>query len=105
MTPDLHLAVVVDSILVSGKIVGPREDRIARLASARVDALAFVRPSLRVALCDRLRMRGRMLPVTFALVLLQFLRSLESEGAAMVRASVGACIGRCICRSCRRLRL
>lgn len=44
----LLLAGVVDRILVSCKIVGSREDRVARLACGRVGAVAAVRSGLGV---------------------------------------------------------
>ena len=77
MTSDLHLTVVVNSVLVSSKVVGPREYRIARLPGAGVDALTLVRTGLRVTLRDSLGMRRRMLPVTLTLVLLQLLGRLK----------------------------
>jgi len=40
MAADLHFATVVDSVLVSGEIIRPGEDRIARLAGARIDPIA-----------------------------------------------------------------
>lgn len=46
---DLKLARIVDRIFVPSQIVRSREDRIARLSSRWVDALALVRSSLRVA--------------------------------------------------------
>jgi len=49
VTADLDLASVVDRVFVSGEIVGAREDGVARLAGAGIDALAFVRTRLRVA--------------------------------------------------------
>jgi len=49
MTTDLHLAAVVDSVLVPGKIIRPREDRVARLASAGIDAIASMGSGLRIA--------------------------------------------------------
>lgn len=49
-TANLLLAYIVNRILVSGKIIRTREDRVARLARCRVDSLALVRPRLRVAL-------------------------------------------------------
>jgi hypothetical protein len=48
IAPDLLLPCVMDGVLVSGEVVGPREHRAARLASSRVDALALVRSRLRV---------------------------------------------------------
>lgn len=72
MTPDFHLPVVVNRVFVACQIVRSGEDRVARLARAGIDALAFVRTSLRIAFCDALGVRGRMLPVTLALVPLQF---------------------------------
>jgi hypothetical protein len=44
----LLLARVVDRVLVPGQVVGPREDGVAGLAGRGVDALALVRPRLRV---------------------------------------------------------
>jgi hypothetical protein len=45
---NLLLASIVDRILVPGKIVRPREHRIARLVRARVNAIASVRARLTV---------------------------------------------------------
>lgn len=45
----LLFAGVVDRVLMAGQVVGPREDRVARLARRRVDALALVWARLRVA--------------------------------------------------------
>lgn len=72
MTPDFHLAIIVNRIFVTSKIVRSREDGIARFASGRVESLALVRTSLRIALCDALRMCRRVLSVTLTLVPLQF---------------------------------
>ena len=44
MTPDSLLPRVVNSVLVTRKVIRPRKDRIARLARAWVYALTFVRP-------------------------------------------------------------
>ena len=52
LTSDLLLLTIVNSILVSRKIIWTTEDGIARLASAWIDARAFVRPGLRVAGCE-----------------------------------------------------
>jgi len=49
MATDLHFATVVDRVLVPGEIVRPGEDGVARLASARVDPVASMGSSLRVA--------------------------------------------------------
>ena len=49
MTSHLLLPRVVNSVLVTCKIIRPRKDRIARLAGAGVYALTFVRTGLRVA--------------------------------------------------------
>lgn len=54
MTPHLHLAVVVDRIFVSSKVVRSGEYRIAGLACTWVGALASVRTSLGIALCNSL---------------------------------------------------
>lgn len=78
----LLLANVVDRILVPRKIVRPRENCVARLSGPGVDALAFVRPSLRVALHELGRRHPRSNSgsdvwrgsVHIALVLLQLLR-------------------------------
>lgn len=45
---DFVLSLIVDSVLVPGQIVGARKNGVARLASARVDAIATVRTSLTV---------------------------------------------------------
>lgn len=42
----LLLAIVVDGILVSRQVVGPREDGVARLARGWVNAAALVRTGL-----------------------------------------------------------
>ena len=49
MTSHLLLPRVVNSVLVTCKIIRPRKDPIARLAGAWVYALTFVRTGLRVA--------------------------------------------------------
>lgn len=46
---NLLFARVVNRVFVSGKIVGTREDGVAGLARSGVDALALVRPRLRIA--------------------------------------------------------
>jgi hypothetical protein len=51
-TAHLLLASVVDSVLVTSKVVWSREDRVARLARCGVDALTLVRPRLGVAVQD-----------------------------------------------------
>jgi len=48
IAPDFLLARIVDGVLVAGKVVGPREDRVAGLPGARVDAVTPVRPGLGV---------------------------------------------------------
>lgn len=45
---DLDLFAVVDGVLMPGQVIGAREDGTARLSSARVDAIAPVRPGLAV---------------------------------------------------------
>jgi len=49
-TVHLLLPGVVDGVLVPGQIVGPRENRVARLPRGRIDSFALVRPRLRVPL-------------------------------------------------------
>lgn len=49
VTPDLLLAIIVDRIFVSRKVVAAAEDRVARLAGARVDLLTLVWTRLVVA--------------------------------------------------------
>lgn len=51
-TSNLRLATVVNSLLVTRKIVRSREDGVARLVRRRVDTRTFVWPSLRVARLD-----------------------------------------------------
>jgi hypothetical protein len=46
----LLLVRVVDRVLVPSEIIRPREDGVARLSRPWIDALAFVRPRLQVAL-------------------------------------------------------
>lgn len=71
MTPHLLLPRIVYGIFMSRKIVGPREDRIARLARRRIDALTLVRSRLRVArVTPRKVAAWRRLTMRFALVLL-----------------------------------
>ena len=48
------LARIVDRILMSRKIVGSREDRVARLARRGINSVASMRPSLRVPCCEAL---------------------------------------------------
>lgn len=48
VTSHLLLSSVVDSILVAGKVVWPRENGVARLASAWVDSITTMRTSLTV---------------------------------------------------------
>ena len=48
LTPDLLLSRIVNSVLVSRKIVWSRKDGVAWLSSRRIDALTFVRSGLRV---------------------------------------------------------
>jgi hypothetical protein len=115
LASNLLLPRVVKGILVSRKIVGSTEDRVARLARGRVDPLALVGTGLavpckgrgshlglrRTALDDRRRTRSsrRSLSVTVTLVLLELRRSLEAEAAAMVGTGVGARLGRRPARS------
>lgn len=112
-TSRLHFSRVVNGILMSGQVVRSREDRVARLSSGRVDAIAFVRPCLtvtskqlgqrhptthsRCCLRDlRCMSAGRLiLSMTFTLVLLQLLRTLEAQSASVIRASVCARIREC----------
>jgi len=49
MTTDLHFEAVVDGVLVSGEIIRPREDRVARLARAGIDPIASMWSGLRIA--------------------------------------------------------
>jgi len=49
MATDLHFPTVVDGVLVPGEVVRPGEDGIARLASARIDSIASMGSSLRIA--------------------------------------------------------
>jgi len=97
----LLLADVVDRVLVPREIVRPREDGVARLSRSWIDALALVRPRLRVAL-HQLGWRhagsnsgsdvGRG-PVHVALVLLQLLGRREALRAIVVRAAVRSGVG------------
>ena len=102
MASHLLLARIVDRIFMSGKIVGPREDRIAWLASRRVDPLTLVRTSLRVAKrgipSNQVTTRGR-LAMRLTLVSLELGGSLEAESATVVGASVGTSIRRSVVRS------
>jgi hypothetical protein len=94
---DLCLADVVNCVLVTRKVIRPRENCIARLSSGRVDALTLVRSGLRVALHELLRRHagsytGRDIrgpAVRIALVLLQFLRRREALSASVVGTAVG----------------
>lgn len=84
IAPYLLFACVVDRVLVPREIVGPRENSVTRLASTRVDAVAFVRTSLAAEETRRhahiLYSRGcRMgLSVSFPLVLLKLCWRLEA---------------------------
>jgi len=49
VTSDLLLAIAVDRVFMSRKVVATAEDRIARLPSRRIDLLAFVWTGLVVA--------------------------------------------------------
>lgn len=82
---------VVDRVLMPGQVVRPREDGVARLAGAGVDAIAAVRSGLAVEqagshaavvvvllLLLTSTAQGVRLPVTLALVLLEQTRRLES---------------------------
>ena len=97
----LLLADVVDRILVPREIVGPREDGVARLSGPGVDALALVRPRLRVALHELGRRHSRSNAgsdvwrgsVHVALVLLQLLRRREALRAVVVSAAVSPGVG------------
>lgn len=95
MTPHLLLAGVVDGILVAGQIVGPGENRVARLASRWIDPFALVRASLRIAKRrvsgDQVTTRSR-LAMGLALVSLKLGGGLKPQSAAMVGAGVGAAI-------------
>ena len=51
-TAHLLLASIVNGVLVTGKVVWSREDRVARLARCGVDALTLVRPRLGIAIQD-----------------------------------------------------
>lgn len=105
---DLLFAPIVNRILVSCQVVGPREDGVARLASAGVDAFAFVRPSLRIE--EVARCCGRnlwpaqtsqtmRLSMTLALVLLQQRWCLESLRAPVICAGVSATLSANVLRS------
>lgn len=72
---DFVLSLIVDSVLVPSQIVGTRKDGVARLASARVDAVATVRTSLTVQYgrCEAVIWRTTKimrLAMSFALVFL-----------------------------------
>lgn len=98
IAPDLFLPCIVDGTLVSGQIVGSRENRVARLASARVDALAFVRSCLRVQqgawyrLWPARTLQTTGLAMTVAFVFLQQGWRLESHRAIAICAGVRAAI-------------
>lgn len=97
--PDFLLASVVDRVLVTSEIVGPRKDGTARLASTGVDAVTPMRPRLAVEqarahanvwhprAADALR-----LPVALTLVLLQKRGCLKPHCAAVIRACVSSTI-------------
>lgn len=104
----LLLARIMDRIFVARQVVRPREDGVAGLASARVDAVAAMGTSLAVeqgrshTTADRCgswanARQSVRLPVSLALVLLEERRCLEAKGATVIRASVGAtvCCSRC----------
>lgn len=91
---------VVDGVLMPRKIVGSREDCVAGLASAGVDAVAAVRTSLATKNSCVLHAPVRTgsggqamaLTVTLSLVLLEKSGSLEAKGASVVSASAGASV-------------
>lgn len=102
---------IVDSVLVAGEVVGPREDRVAWLAGAWVDPVTAVGTSLAVeqarshANAHTLRSpcasKAVSLPVAFPLVLLKKRRCLEAQSAAVICACVCAAV---CARYCRPLR-
>lgn len=49
MTPHFLLARIVDRVLMPCQIIRPREDRVAWFARRRIDSLALVGASLRIA--------------------------------------------------------
>ena len=100
-TANLLLARVVDSVLVTGQVIGPRKHGVAGFAGGRVDALTLVGSRLRVAFQNSRRRHGGAeicASMTLTLVLLEFLRSFKTLRAAMIRARIGARLGRCRCR-------
>lgn len=106
---DLLLPRVVNRVFVTRQIVGPREHRVARLASARVDAFALVRSCLCVeevvwsgrALRSAQSVQPVRLSMSLALMLLQSRWRLEPLRATVIRAGVCTAIGTNTVRSPR----
>jgi len=90
MATDLHFPTVVNGVLMPRKIVRPREDRVARLAGARIDPVTPMGSGLRIAQGQVWRLRGRYLSVAFSLVLLKSCRRVESQVTPVVRTRVSA---------------
>lgn len=87
----LLLAGIMDGVLVTGQVVGPREDGVALLPGAGVDSIAAMRAGL--AANDRTNsgaIECLRLSVALPLVLLKKRRGLEPQSAAVIGAGVGA---------------
>lgn len=104
---DFLLARVVDRVLVPRQVVRPREDRVTRLARARVDPVAPMRACLRVEedtcrpceaylrsvrCCAGGAVRAVRRAMPFALVLLEEDGRLEALCAPVICACVGASV-------------